>query len=201
MKNTIKKTFAALLVTLFAFAVLTVPSFATDGKDTVDQTFFGEIFAEVKEHSAEVFSALTLVGSCVLAFSYKNGLLPTLKKSVGGIGNVISEIKDNTDKAARASETIESSTKEGVLALTNAISSLGDALYEVKDRITALERDEDERESFELLIGEQVSLLYDIFMSSSMPEYRKEAVCKRLERMKETIAAKDGDGGEGQSEN
>ena len=201
MKNTLKKIITVLFVAVLAIACTALCASASDGEEIKDTSFFGELFDEVKVHSAEIFSALTLVGSCVLAFSYKNGLLPTVKKSVGGIGGAVSEIKESSDKTAKTVSDIENATRGGLENLGALLGAIKDGLGRLEERLVALESDSKAREKINAVITEQVSLLYDVFMSSSLPEYRKEAVCKRLEKMKASIAGEGGEKSGGQEEN
>ena len=201
MKNKFKKIITVLFVAVLAIACIALPISASDGGEIAEESFFGALFAEIKANSSEILSALTLACSCVLAFSYKNGLLPTVKKSVGGIGGAVSEIKESSDKTAKLVSEVENATKGGLENLSALLMTLTDGLGKLEERLGALESDGKAREKINAVITEQVSLLYDIFMSSSLPEYRKEAVCKRLEKMKASIGDEGGDKSEGQDEN
>ena len=70
MKRTIKRVFVLLLAFTLMMLTVTLSVGAEDVEATEeDTTFFGEIYATVSEHSAEIFSALSLLGSCVIAFT------------------------------------------------------------------------------------------------------------------------------------
>lgn len=203
MKNTLRKIFVTLLVTMLMLAGTCIYASAenTDTDELSEQSVFGQIFEAAKAHTAEIFSALTLAGSCVLAFSYKNRLLPTLKKGVGGIGGAVSEIKSSSLKTAEAAEALGQAAKEGLKGLECAVAGIDKGMSEIRERLEALEKDDAARERIDATISEQVSLLYDIFMFSSMPEYQKEAVGRRMEKMRALIAQKGGRTDEGKSEN
>ena len=53
-------------------------------------------------------------------------------------------------------------------------------LDEVEKRLEALAYDKSERDKMKLILESEVELLYDIFMSSGLPEYQKDTVAKRL---------------------
>ncbi len=201
MKKTVKKIFVTLALTVLMLTVTCIYASAEDTEELAEKSVFGQIFEAAKAHTAEIFSALTLVGSCALAFSYKNGLLPTLKKGVGGIGGAVSEIKNSSLKTAEAAEALGQAAKDGLEGLERAVNGIDNRMSEIRERLEALEKDDAAREIIDATISEQVSLLYDIFMFSSMPEYQKEAVGRRMEKMRALIAEKGGGADEGKNEN
>lgn len=189
MKNIIKRILCVnmLLALVFSLAVFSVS--AEDGeKKGDDESFFSEMFDEVKEHSAEIFSLLTLVGSCVLAFSYKNGLMPTLKKGVGGIGGAVNDIKDYTVRTEKSVEELGRLTKDELDGLSRLLSGAEDTVTEIKERLVSIEDGAKRSKRLECVIEAELELLYNIFMFSSMPEYQKAAISKKMEEIKDALS-------------
>lgn len=185
MKNIIKRILCVTMLTALVFSLAVFSVSAEDGvKKSDDDSFFTEMFAEVKEHSAEIFSLLTLVGSCVLAFSYKNGLMPTLKKGVGGIGGAVNDIKDYTVRTEKSVEELGRFTKEELDGLARLLGGAESTVSEIKERLSSLEDGAKRSKRLECVIEAELELLYNIFMFSSMPEYQKAAVSKKMEELK-----------------
>ena len=201
MKNIVRKIFTVLTVCMLLLSLSSVIAFATDGEEEIaERSVFGQLYDATLSHSAEILSALTLVGSCVLAFSYKNGLLPTFKKGIGGIGSAVTEIKESTERTVKAAEEVSEAARGGISELGQSLDGVKTGLSGIAERIESLERDEVERRKLEAVINEQVSLLYDIFMFSSMPEYQKEAVTRRMEKLRALIKEGDGKNDEGKEQ-
>ena len=43
-------------------------------------------------------------------------------------------------------------------------------------------------EELSVIVGTQIDMLYDIFMTSALPQYQKDAVGERVAKMKEALA-------------
>lgn len=180
-----KKTVKNILIFILAFTLLTLTvslSVGAENSETEEEntTFFGEMYDAFAEHSTEVFSGLSLLGSCVLAFTYRNGLLPSIRQGVGGIGAAVSEIKAESEKTKLSQDALCKLLEEKLLCIERAFD-------EFQKKVKAIAEDEARLDAFDKLLDEQVSLLYDVFMSSSMPEYKKEAIGRRVEKMRAEI--------------
>ena len=75
-------------------------SIAADTSDT-SSNIFSKVYAEVSEYAAEIFSALTLIGSLVLAFAYKKGLLPLISGALSAISKTLSGVKSRAEEGER----------------------------------------------------------------------------------------------------
>ena len=181
MKRTIKRVFVLLLAFTLMMLTVTLSVGAEDVEATKeDTTFFGEIYATVSEHSAEIFSALSLLGSCVIAFTYRNGLLPSIRQGIGTIGNAVSEIRSDT----RGTSETTADLRE---ALDSKLTVISEAISEFSTRLDEVAESEEHLRALDAVIKEQVELLYDIFMSSSIPDYKKESVGRRVEKMRSEL--------------
>ena len=163
----------------------------TKNEAIVEENLFSRVYSEVSEYAGEILCAMTFAGSLVLAFAYKKGLLPLVEGSLLAISNSVSKIKESTketqDQGARFGESIESGingTKELLESLEEKISSLDLALKKKLDR----EKNEAfEREKLQIVVKAQIDMLYDVFMSSALPQYQKDAVGERIAKMKEAL--------------
>lgn len=216
MKNKFKYLIAAILIAVLTVSssvyasaeeITDAPTvYETDGEavnspaennsasanDTEEANFFSRIYSEITSYAGEILCALTFIGSLVLAMAYKKGLLPLLEKSLLSIGAAITKIKENTkegiEKSSVVSEDINNkltSANHTLETLAKRIEALGNALDENKKDVAS---DRLEKKQLYLILDAQIDMLYDVFMSASLPQYQKDAVGEKIARMKEAIA-------------
>ena len=163
--------------------------------DTYDNessdNFFTKAFAEVKTYTTEIICALTFIGSMILAYAYKKGLLPLVESALVSIGNSVSKIKEKTESNEENTALLGKNMadrlahSEAIIeALTEKIEEMTAALEEVKDGELLKNR---ENQNLTVIISAQIDMLYDIFMSSALPQYQKDAVGERVAVMKEAL--------------
>ncbi len=146
-----------------------------------------QFFTTVREHLAEILSALTLIGSLILAFAFKKGLLPLMRGALGRLGDAASATKTSAEDAAKEAEGIKSALIERTSAIETASSDIAKALEALGEEVKALKEQGLDKKLLYGTLGAEVELLYDIFMSSSLPNFQKEAVSQRLKKMKEEL--------------
>ena len=196
MKNKLKYLIALVLAAVLSTG-FTVCASAEEGieesaESQVEANLFSKIYEEVTSYASEILCGLTLAGSLTLAFAYKKGLLPLVEKSLLAIGNAVSGIKESTKESAEAGSKLKdniekrlSAASETLEALANRISSLDKALC------ASLENESEARleaKELRLVVDAQIDMLYDVFMSSALPQYQKDAVGERIAKMKEAMA-------------
>ncbi len=172
-----------------------IPVFAEDNAAKEDTNIFASAFEEVTEHSAEILSALAFAGSTLLTFSYKRAMLPTLKHGIATIGNVVNDIKSSQEDMSDRQTKLKVDVTQRLKELEDFIKKLESTIGKTEITLENLNTGTLEREKLAAVIGEQVSLLYDVFMFSSIPEYQKDAVGRRVEMMRKIL-----DGGEVKSD-
>ncbi len=196
MKKTIKKFFFALLVLTVLCLTLSVfasaeesadmpvdeSETAVDGVRNGDINFFGSAYELIQSKSEEIFSFLAFLGTIIIAFIYRKGLLPALKNATGYVSDALKQM--NTESKLLS----DKSDSQG--QLISAYAEKMDGLSEEIKRLSAeLERGNlsNERRKFISLFDMQILLLREIFMSSSLPQYQKESLEKRIKEMREAL--------------
>ena len=142
--------------------------------------------------ATEIFCAMTFIGSLILAYAYKKGLIPLVEKTLVSIGGAVSKIREKTESGALATEKLGEDllarledSETVIKALVDRIGSMNDDLASVKS--SELERNEKSNE-LSVIIMTQIDMLHDIFMTSALPQYQKDAVGERVAKMKEALA-------------
>ena len=198
MKNKIKYLIAIALVVIFSSSLVVSASAegeVTDATVEPESNFFTVAYEELSASASEILCGLTLAASLILAFAYKKGLLPLVQSALVSIGNAVTKIGDSAKKSeeqtALLEENIGSSIKNAkdmIGSLTEKISSLDNA---VNERLVMDEKARGEYEKLRFIIEGQIDMLYDIFMSSALPQYQKDAVGERIGKMKGMVAKDD----------
>ncbi len=194
MKRQLKKLLciSAAVVMLLVLGAMSVSAASTGTPGSDDGNFFTALYGEVCKHSTEILSALTLLGSVVLTFSYKKGLMPSIRQSVGGLGNMVKEIKTSVDSSVKISDDTKSVITESLDILKDTVKKLEKSITDTTARLDALGDLATDRERLEIIMDEQIELLYNVFMYSSMPEYQKDAIGRRVEAIRKLLS----DGGQ-----
>lgn len=199
---------------LCLFLLMLMPSFALAAEgsapaadtaaptetEEADNLFF-LFYERLGAHLPEVFSALSLLSACLLAFCYKKGLLPLLHDGLGAIGSVTKDFGKAVEKCAEESKEICENANNSIQFIKEFAESMQNSIKEIEDKLDDASMQKSEGERLRLLMEGQVELLSDIFLSSSLPQFEKERVCKRVEQMRAALRSTEGtNGGEGDAE-
>ena len=168
-----------------------VEDMTADNTEELSANVFSRVFEEIKNYATEIFCAMTFIGSLILAYAYKKGLLPLVEKALVSIGSAVANIKEKTESGELAAKDMGiqltkrlDCAKELILALTERIQSMDEVLSEVKKKEDNKETDS---KNLSLIVGAQIDMLYDIFMTSALPQYQKDAIGERVAVMKEAL--------------
>lgn len=195
---------------LMAVCLFCLPAFAQGSEEVAEREPVAKIEAEptvsetvavwFSEHSTEIFSALTLCGSLILAFLYKKGFLPILS---GALSNMSASLSDGVKEVGDATNALSANTEQTLKALATQIDT---ALAEVNSvaehagtltkSVSVLEADlkasSDQRAKLETVLVSQMQLFYEFFMAVNLPEYQKERLGAMYNEMLAAIKERKG---------
>ena len=211
MKRTLKAFVAAIIFTLIISSSLIV-SYAdhseavindsdtvlSDGQeqtdeivDEVGENVFTTIFNQLKSYATEIFCGMTFIGSLILAYAYKKGLIPLIEKTLVSISGAVAKIKERTESGAIATEELGASLSEKLEKSGMIVNSMIDKIGEMNKELAEIKTSELERtdscKELSIIVETQIDMLYDIFMTSALPQYQKDAVGEKVAKMKETL--------------
>ena len=185
-----------LIISMFTIIPLTSAS-AEEGipdesiREQTEENFFSRIYDEVASYASEILCGLTFIGSLTIAFAYKKGLLPLVEKSLLAIGNAVTGIKESTKENAEASSAFDVNIEKQLSILEELLQSLAEKVNSLdKELMESLQNESESRleaKELRLVVDAQIDMLYDVFMSSALPQYQKDAVGERIAKMKEAI--------------
>ena len=173
---------------------LTEPSENTEtSQEEADraENLFAVIFSTVKDKAAEIFSVLTLISSLILAYAYKKGLFPLIKSALTSLNGSVNKIKESAESELQNNEAISAQVKEKLSDFEKLITAAGDRLALIESKLDENKNRQDKE--LKTIISAQIDMLYDVFMSSSLPQYQKDAIGQRVVKMKEALGENEAD--------
>ncbi len=212
MKNRTKSTLLYIIsiavCASLAFCILAPHAYANDASESKAEdampeedeaeavNIFESLYELLGEYIGEVMCALTLLGSLILTILYKRGLMPFMTRTVGAIGSTIAGIKESTESYAVKSGEDLGEIKASLCKAQSAVNQFSERLIAIEQSLTALGIDKSDRELFNSAIECQSTLLYEILMSSAIPQYQKDAVGEKLGAIKSALSALNAGGNE-----
>ena len=155
----------------------------SDSKSTVK-----EAYDLIMENADKIFALLACISSLIIGFAYKKGLLPLVKNALSSLARGVSALKEETKRVSEGST-------EALLDASEKLEKAENVIAEVSSRLERLEVELSESKSEALKDGElrviltsQVDMLYEIFMSSSLPSYQKDAIGEKVAEMKRALS-------------
>lgn len=157
----------------------------TDVEDT--ENGFEKIYEAVMAHVSEILSLAAFIGSLICAIIYKSGLMPLMEKGLGGIKNAAQKIKDATDRAECDNKASLGYINDKMCELEMAISEMQETLKSAAKAMYSAVDVKAHQARIDGLLSGELDMLYDIFMSSALPEYEKARVGERVAKLKEEL--------------
>lgn len=156
-----------------------------------DENVFEVIYREAISHSAEIFGLLSFIGTLIVAFLYKRGIMPLIKGGVGAVADTVCAIRERAESDSIKNDGRSSEILGSLKCAEDALSVLSDKLSSLEADLSSIESIERSEKSLRDVLSVQIDMLEDIFLSSSLPEYKKAAVGERVVAMKKELGYAD----------
>lgn len=176
-----------LVIALSIFFTLSVSALALDG--SAESTLPDRFYLWFTENAGNILSLLSLIGTLFLAFTYKKGLLPRLTSALGSVSDGVQKMKEGTLEMGKKYERALGGAVERCDRIELMLGSTAQSLDELKK---SLEKDDvfkDEYRKLHVILLAQVDMLYDIFTTSSLPQFAKEEVGVKIAKMRAELGA------------
>ncbi len=190
MKKTgkLKKIITVLLISTAVILACVLPaSAASEEVQAAQDNLFERIFSAVSSNLSEILCALTLAGSVVLAIAYKKGLLPMVRNAVCAIGKGVGKLQSEAEGFNKASGEKIGAVLEKLEGAAKAIDGFSERLGALEEELGKISKSNEQFAVIRKAVEMEAELLYDVFMSSALPEYQKEAVSKKVAKINDTI--------------
>ena len=161
----------------------------TEAESEGEDNIFLTVYDEIASHLPELLSALSLLGAGMIAFCYKRGLLPLLKNGIGAIGSAAMDCGKKAESYAEESRNLCEKANDSIHFITTYMKKIEEDLYSLDEKISAVCMQKKEKEVMRELMHGQIDMLLEIFLASSLPQFEKDRVCKKVEEMKRSLKA------------
>ena len=170
----------------------------TDAPDRGAGVSFAEIVGDfLDEHAGEIFSALSLVGTVLLAWIARRGLLPAMKCGLDGLAAGVDRLTDSAKRAEERQSRLLSdflSDAEPVLAelsgMRDLFAALSERTAELEKRIGEAAENDGKLTALNLAA---VEMLKEVFTAAKLPVTSKEELAAIYRRALDAVE----NGGEG----
>ena len=193
-----KKFLTVTLSFLLVVSLLAVTTFAAEetGGEITESNVYSEVYDVLLRHSDKILSALAFLASLLLALAYRSGIIPLIKGGLNTLAAAIGKLKEETDKASEISAKTISEAKDKLADAEKVLSTLNERLGTLEEKLGDAIEDKERAADMKVIMEAQIDMLYDIFMSSSIPLFQKEAVGEKISAMKRTLKASEADSDE-----
>lgn len=149
--------------------------------------FFAELFYAFEVHASEILSAFAFIGSVIIMLCYKKGLLPIINDGLKALKSGIKAINEKSESfnehAINLCDSIDSRL-EHAEQLAEAVLKSAES---VEDELDKIHKQSAENEKLKIILAAQIDMLYEIFMSASLPQYLKDSVGEKIGEMKSAL--------------
>ena len=182
-------TFILIFIFIFSiFAIFTAANDAAAAEESVEsESIYSLVYSVFYRHSDKILSALAALGSLFLAFTYKKGLMPSLKSAIDKLCDAVSRMKNTSEKQGEAGTALLNIATEKLQTAKEGLDIISEKLSTLENELNDLMADKEERERYKTIMLMQAEMLYDIFMNSALPQYEKDMVGEKMARMKNVI--------------
>lgn len=196
-----KKTISLILLFLLLLSLLTIMTSAEAADAVIEEghsdsetlPFTDAISGFLTENGSTLLGLLTFVGSVLVAFLYKTGLLPMLRTGLTALREILHKNSDLTESFTQKMSQAFGLVEEKLALLPPMIEKTDEALREFEKRLLALEKalteSEADRRCTAEVLRTETELFYEMLSSVNLPEAQKESMTESYYRMKKKLEA------------
>ena len=152
-----------------------------------DENVFTELYNGAIANMDKILSLLAFIASLFVGIIYKKRLIPTLSVGINKIGESMNSFKEGVGGEEAERVRALDAMREELSSLENSTRIVSEELDEILARLGELLPKRAAEERTRIIMSAQVDLLYDVFMSSALPEYLKDEVGRRITEMREEL--------------
>lgn len=196
-----KKILALSLLSLLLALLLLVPVLASedaavpeDGATMEESTPFTTLVADFFTENADtILGSLTLLGSLLVAFLYKKGLLPLVRSGLSALASLLGKTGEVTEKFTSEASAVLTDVKAQTAPLLGAVHESRDALISLGERLATIEaalaESEKERKATAAVLVTETELFYELLSSVNLPQAQKDSMAESYYRLKKTLGS------------
>jgi len=191
MKNITKIIFTVFTV-IFLTASLAISAFAAEGTSDGDagENAFELFYGFVSDNADKIFSLLAFIGALILSFAYKKGLFPFVEGALAKLTGAVGTLREETEKANAGTDEFLGKLTEKLKLSENILEDFNKRIRTLEEKLDTAALLNDKSDEMRAVMLAEVEMLYDIFISSSLPQYQKDKVGEVYQKMKSRLSEK-----------
>ncbi len=148
---------------------------------------FALIYDTTLMYASEILSLMSFIGTLIISYFYRRGLLPSVKGVLGNMNTSVMKLKETSDKEIESRKEENTKIEKRLDVFDSALKNQSELISSLESRLIAEEDIYKQRERSNLILSSQIEMLYEIFMSSSLPQYQKEAMGEKINKMRKEL--------------
>ena len=162
------------------------------GTDEGGDANFSEIIGDfIDRYTGEIFSALSLAGTILLAWLARRGLLPAVRSGLNGLSAGVDRLTECARDAGERQSRLLSEFVEDAEPILNDLAGVRDLFAALSDRTAELERKTaeaaSENEKLIALNRASVEMLKEVFTAAKLPVTSKEELAAIYRRALDAV--------------
>lgn len=189
-----KITFLSLCV-LLLFSLLLVPASAEEitGEEPIGFTQVAADF--LTQNGDTLLGVLSLIGTLLVAFLYKTGLLPLIRSGLSALGDLLGKNRELTESFTKQTGEQIHRIEEYMTPMVDTLARSEHALRAMEEKLAALEsalaRSEGDRQKTAAVLRTETELFYELLASVNLPETQKDSMTESYYRLKRILEAEE----------
>lgn len=189
-KTKILIAFALSVIFIASFSVFSFAS-ESDGADGERESVFSLVYGFALENADKIFSLLAFIGAIILSFAYKKGLFPFVRKALSSLGAAVSSLREESEKNASLGNAFMEDLKNKLGASEAALENAEKRLSLLEEKISMANALSEKSDQLRAVMLAEVEMIYEIFISSSLPQYQKDRVGEAYLKMKSALLSEE----------
>ena len=142
------------------------------------------LFDDLKNNLPEILSALSLICTVILMIVYKSGFIPMVREGVCALSARVKSIGEQTDKMSLSAKSSDENIRAALEYAEKRLSTIEDSLSLLREGLRGVDAIGAKSDAVSRALSIEAQMLYELFMSSALPQYEKDRVGEMIAEMK-----------------
>ena len=190
-----KKITVLSLCVLLLFSLLLLPASAEEITGEAPLGFTQAVTDFLTQNGDTLLGVLSLIGTLLVAFLYKTGLLPLLRSGLSALSDLLGKNREVTEHFTKETGEQIHRIEEYMTPMVDTLARSENALRAMEEKLaaleTALERSEGDRQKTAAVLRTETELFYELLASVNLPETQKDSMTESYYRLKRSLEAEE----------
>lgn len=190
-----KKITVLSLCVLLLFSLLLLPASAEEITGEAPLGFTQVVTDFLTQNGDTLLGVLSLIGTLLVAFLYKTGLLPLLRSGLSALSDLLGKNREVTEHFTKETGEQIHRIEEYMTPMVDTLARSENALRAMEEKLaaleTALERSEGDRQKTAAVLRTETELFYELLASVNLPETQKDSMTESYYRLKRILEAEE----------